>query len=37
MSTFGSVLKEKRRISGLSQRQLAERVGVDFSTWFNAG
>jgi transcriptional regulator with XRE-family HTH domain len=31
MSTFGTILKEKRRASGLSQRQLAERVGVDFS------
>jgi transcriptional regulator with XRE-family HTH domain len=31
MSTFGEVLKEKRRAAGLSQRQLAERAGVDFS------
>ncbi len=31
MSTFGHILKEKRRAAGLSQRQLAERVGVDFS------
>jgi transcriptional regulator with XRE-family HTH domain len=31
MSTFGHTLKEKRRAAGLSQRQLAERVGVDFS------
>jgi transcriptional regulator with XRE-family HTH domain len=31
MSDFGTVLREKRRASGLSQRQLAEKVGVDFS------
>jgi transcriptional regulator with XRE-family HTH domain len=31
MSDFGTVLREKRRTAGLSQRQLAERVGVDFS------
>jgi transcriptional regulator with XRE-family HTH domain len=31
MSDFGTVLREKRRVSGLSQRQLAEKVGVDFS------
>ncbi|MBY0460148.1 MAG: helix-turn-helix domain-containing protein [Gemmataceae bacterium] len=31
MSTFGQFLKEKRRTAGLSQRQLAEKVGVDFS------
>jgi transcriptional regulator with XRE-family HTH domain len=31
MTTFGSILKEKRRAAGLSQRQLADKVGVDFS------
>ena len=31
MSSFGTVLREKRRAAGLSQRQLAEKVGVDFS------
>jgi transcriptional regulator with XRE-family HTH domain len=31
MSTFGSILKERRRAAGLSQRQLADQVGVDFS------
>jgi transcriptional regulator with XRE-family HTH domain len=31
MSDFGTVLREKRRVSGFSQRQLAEKVGVDFS------
>jgi len=31
MNDFGTVLREKRRAAGLSQRQLAERVGVDFS------
>ncbi len=31
MSDFGSILREKRRMSGLSQRELAEKVGVDFS------
>ncbi|MCE9562123.1 MAG: helix-turn-helix domain-containing protein [Planctomycetes bacterium] len=31
MSTFGVILKEKRRAASLSQRQLAEKVGVDFS------
>lgn len=29
--TFGEVLREKRRASGLSQRKLAELVQVDFS------
>lgn len=28
---FGELLREKRRAAGLSQRQLAERAGVDFS------
>ncbi len=28
---FGSYLREKRRSAGISQRQLADRVGVDFS------
>ena len=31
MNDFGTVLRENRRLSGLSQRQLAEKVGVDFS------
>lgn len=31
MTEFGKLLREKRRSSGLSQRQLAERVGIDFS------
>lgn len=31
MATFGETLKEKRRAAKLSQRQLAERAGVDFS------
>src|SRR5262249_36784493 len=31
MTTFGELLREKRRASGLSQRQLADRAGVDFS------
>lgn len=29
--TFGHALREHRRASGLSQRELAERIGVDFS------
>lgn len=29
--TFGRTLRDLRRASGLSQRRLAERVGVDFS------
>jgi transcriptional regulator with XRE-family HTH domain len=31
MSEFGRVLREQRRTAGLSQRQLAELVGVDYS------
>lgn len=31
MNDFGTVLRENQRLSGLSQRQLAEKVGVDFS------
>jgi transcriptional regulator with XRE-family HTH domain len=31
MSDFATILREKRHASGLSQRHLAERVGVDFS------
>jgi HTH-type transcriptional regulator, competence development regulator len=31
MNDFGTVLREKRRISGLGQRQLADRAGLDFS------
>ena len=30
-ATFGELLREKRRAAGLSQRQLADRAGVDFS------
>jgi HTH-type transcriptional regulator, competence development regulator len=30
-TSFGDLLREKRRSAGLSQRQLAERAGVDFS------
>lgn len=30
-TTFGEILREKRRLAGISQRQLAESVGVDFS------
>jgi transcriptional regulator with XRE-family HTH domain len=30
-STFGQILKELRRSKGISQRDLAELVGVDFS------
>lgn len=30
-ATFGEVLREKRRASGVSQRRLAELAGVDFS------
>lgn len=29
--TFGEALREYRRASGMSQRELAERIGVDFS------
>ncbi len=29
--TFGEILREKRQTAGLSQRQLADRAGVDFS------
>jgi len=29
--TFGAILREKRRATGLSQRKLAESVQVDFS------
>jgi len=31
MDTFGDMLRRCRRESGLSQRELAKRVGVDFS------
>jgi len=31
MNDFGTVLREKRRVACLSQRQLAERAGLDFS------
>lgn len=31
MGKFGDILREKRRAAGLSQRQLAEKAGVDFS------
>jgi len=30
-NTFGEALKESRRLKGISQRDLAEIVGVDFS------
>jgi transcriptional regulator with XRE-family HTH domain len=29
--TFGAVLREKRRLAGIVQRDLASRIGVDFS------
>lgn len=29
--TFGAALRERRRAAGLSQRELAERIGLDFS------
>lgn len=28
---FGDALREQRRIAGISQRELAERIGLDFS------
>lgn len=31
MSAFGDLLRERRLASGLSQRQLAKQIGVDFS------
>jgi HTH-type transcriptional regulator, competence development regulator len=31
ITTFGEVLREARRTAGVSQRELAERVGLDFS------
>jgi len=31
MSDFGTTLREKRRAAGISQRELADRAGVDFS------
>lgn len=31
MGKFGKVLREKRRAAGFSQRQLADKAGVDFS------
>lgn len=30
-SSFGSILREKRRSAGVSQRELAQQIGVDFS------
>ena len=30
-TTFGDALREQRRIAGISQRELAERIGLDFS------
>jgi transcriptional regulator with XRE-family HTH domain len=30
-TTFGETLRERRRAAGLSQRELAERTGLDFS------
>jgi transcriptional regulator with XRE-family HTH domain len=31
MTSFGSMLREKRRLAGISQRELAKEIGVDFS------
>jgi transcriptional regulator with XRE-family HTH domain len=31
ISSFGEALREARRAAGVSQRELAERVGLDFS------
>lgn len=31
MASFGELLREKRRRAGISQRDLASRVGLDFS------
>ena len=31
MASFGDVLRERRRAAGISQRELANRIGVDFS------
>jgi len=31
MNDFGNILREKRRAAGLSQRQFADKAGVDFS------
>jgi transcriptional regulator with XRE-family HTH domain len=31
MPSFGELLREQRRAAGISQRQLAKRIGVDFS------
>lgn len=31
MSDFATIFREKRRAAGISQRQLADRAGVDFS------
>ena len=30
-SSFGALLREKRRLAGISQRDLAQKIGVDFS------
>jgi transcriptional regulator with XRE-family HTH domain len=31
MVTFGEILRERRRLAGISQRDLATKIGVDFS------
>lgn len=31
MTTFGTALREMRRAAGISQRELADRIGIDFS------
>ena len=31
MTSFGEALRERRRAAGISQRELAERIGMDFS------
>jgi transcriptional regulator with XRE-family HTH domain len=31
MATFGELLRERRRAAGITQRDLASRIGVDFS------
>jgi transcriptional regulator with XRE-family HTH domain len=30
-TSFGTILREKRRLAGVSQRELAKQIGVDFS------
>jgi transcriptional regulator with XRE-family HTH domain len=31
MATFGDILRDRRRVAGISQRDLAAKIGVDFS------